>query len=453
MNRALHREDFGDNLINDYLNVFSTYSFKNELYGKISLHVLIGQALKNVYYRMGSRVIDVRVHLLLIKPQGTGKGAGYGFVERMATALGLRFESLTEATDAGLIGSVQYDPIQKKNVLTEGLLKTADIVGMEEADVLFDLSNDFSRKGMTYFQIAMNPLNDESCTLTKQLSTQKIQFKPHASLVLCSYPPDSLVDKLLKTGFIDRIIPIFEDVTLADRLEVIKKMSENINISTRDSFAEQFNDVYERLQAVINNFSAKTNPVEINISQKIHSLILQVIDEFAMKILDASPKAREKLEHFISRMYETLLKLSIHHALLSYRQNVEVVDVLYARLTYMPIWRNLIISVESLLIISPIEKSRRHRIIRQSIEEFDRQAKVGKYVKKDKTGVWVRRLTMVENLQHKWDSCSRDTADNNLYKLEKVSLSYSKVTRYEKDKYFERKYFGDTAYLRKIKDV
>jgi len=131
MNRALHREDFGDNLINDYLNVFSTYSFKNELYGKISLHVLIGQALKNVYYRMGSRVIDVRVHLLLIKPQGTGKGAGYGFVERMATALGLRFESLTEATDAGLIGSVQYDPIQKKNVLTEGLLKTADIVGME----------------------------------------------------------------------------------------------------------------------------------------------------------------------------------------------------------------------------------------------------------------------------------------------------------------------------------
>ena len=188
--------ELGDTLIRDYIDLFSTYSFKNRLYGQISLHVILGQAISRpefdidlndphhvksipVYYTMGSRVLDTRIHMLLIKPQGTGKGAGYGFVKKVAEEVGLKFQSLTESTDAGLIGTIDSDG----NII-EGLLATADIVGMEEASVLFDLTSDFSKKNMTYMQITMNPVTDSSCYISKKLGSQLIEFRPHASFLL-----------------------------------------------------------------------------------------------------------------------------------------------------------------------------------------------------------------------------------------------------------------------------
>ena len=444
--------DFGDKLIDDYITAFSTESFKNEMYGRISLHVLLGQALKNVYYRMGAREIDIRIHMLLIKAQGSGKGAGYGFIKKMAKLLELDFQSLTESTDAGLIGTLQRDEVTKEITIVPGLLFSSDVVGMEEASVLFDYTNEFSKKNMTYMQITMNALEDSACHITKRLGNETIDFKPHASFLLMTYPPDKLVDKLLKTGFIDRVVPLFEEVTLMDRLEVIKIMSENINVANPEELEKQRRYVAKRLKVVISKF--QKGKIRIVIPKDVHKIVLGVIQEFAMKILDASPKAREKLEHFISRLYEILLKLSIHHAILSNRAKLDISDIIYARITYMPIWRNIIISIESLLVISPIERQRTHSIIRNSIYEYDKQIKIKEFVKKD---VWVRRLTMVENLQSKWDNCSKETADNNLYKLEKVPETsyekFGKVAGYEKDKFFERKYFGNIAYLKKIRDI
>lgn len=453
MIKSYTHKDFGDTLIKDYLNVFGTHSIKNTKYGKISMHVLLGQALKNVYYMLGAREIDIRIHLLLIKAQASGKGAGYGFCETMAHALGLDFKSYSDETGAGLAGTKEYDPTLKKHVEVEGALKTADIIGKEEASALFDYTSEHSKMNLIYMQQTMNPLKDASCHIGRKLGGMEIDFKPHASFLLMSYPPDKLVDKLLKTGFLDRMICVFEEVTLEDRLEVIRRMKEMINTSSKKSSAEKMDSVIQRMKIVVNKFQKEN--IRMLIPDDVHQSILEVIDELAMKILDASPKARNKLEHFISRLYETLIKLSIHHALLSLRTNVTIGDVLYARMTYFPIWQNLIISIESLLIISPEEKHRKQVIILRAKEEYERLIKEGKYVKKN---VWVRRPTMIKNLQSKWDNCSVPTADNNLSKIEKVSILkkynklFSKITEYEKDKIFERKYFGDVAYIKKIKE-
>ena len=211
---VVHKDEVGDVLINDYMKVFNTYSFRNESYGRISLHVIIGQALcRSIYYRIGSRGQDIRVHLLLIKPQGTGKGAGYGCIENIATGVGLSFQNLTESTDAGLVGTSEYDEQTKQKIVVPGLLQTTDIIGMEEASIIFDFNNEFSKKNITYFQITMNALKSKSCEINKRLGGIDISFKPHASFIFATYPPDKLVDKILKTGFLDRTIPIFEEVT------------------------------------------------------------------------------------------------------------------------------------------------------------------------------------------------------------------------------------------------
>ena len=450
MSTAVRSNDIGEKIIEEYLELFNLHSFKNQLYGKISLHVILGQLLSKsndgiggIYYKQGAREIDPRVHLLLIKPQGTGKGAGYGFVERTSRALGLDFQSLTESTDAGLVGTLQ------DNEIVPGLLQSADVVGMEEASVLFDYASDFSRKNMTYMQITMNALEDSSCNITKKLGTETIEFKPHASFVLMTYPPDKLVDKLLKTGFIDRVIPIFEDVTLIDRLEIIEIMLKNINVTDKESFKKKFDELIKKIKNIEDKY--RTVRKKIDIPEEMHKVIFRIISEFANKVQAASPKAREKLEHFVTRLHETLLKLAIHHAVLCRRETVEMSDVLYARLLYIPIWRNLIISIESLLIISPQERARKHRIIKTALDEYDKQMKKREFVKNK---VWVRRTTMLENLQPLWDNCSLETADNNLMKLEKSpELEYSKISKYERDKFFERKMIGHSAYLKKIKDI
>ena len=450
----LNRKEYGNKLIRDYISYFSQSSVKNELYGKISMHVVLGQALKNIHYKMGNRKIDIRVHLLLIKPQGTGKGAGFGVAMRFAQSLGLDFQTLTSSTDAGLEGTLEYDEEEKERVIVPGLLQTADIIAMEEASVLFDLVSDFSKKNMTLMQITMNPLDDASCHIDKKLGSELISFKPHASFLLTTYPPDKLADKVVKTGFLDRTIAVFEDVTLEDRLEVMKKLLPQINSTSAAESAEQFDSISKRLIRVT-EFANKHIPNGcITIPQDVQVLLMQVIEEFAMKVLNASPKAREKLEHFISRLFETLLKLAIHHAILDLRNSLDVSDIAYARLTYLPIWTNLIISMESLLVISSEERMRKNQVIIKSLREYDRQIKIGKFVKNN---VWVRRMTMLQTLRGDWDSCSIETADKLLSKIEKEpKTSYDKFMRcraYNQDKFFEKKNIGGVAYIKKIRDI
>lgn len=450
---VMRKTNIGDNLVNDFDDVFSNYSIQNKTYGTMTLHVVFGQALcKNVYYRIGSRKIDIRIHLLLIKPPATGKGAGFTVCKELSEKVNLAFQALTLSTEAGLAGTKIYDQAEKEEVIVDGLLKTADIIGMEEASVLFDLASEFSKTNMTLMQITMNPLWDTSCTISKRLGTQLIEFKPHASFLLTSYPPSNLADKITRTGFLDRMITVFEPVSLEQRLVTLREMAEKSNIPEDDINAKK-EEVFETIAGIINFF--KKGEHCIIIPKDVDSTLLYIIEEFAIKVLDASPKAQEKLEHFVTRLYDILKRLAIHHALFDLRTTVKTEDILYARRIYLPIWQNLIINIESLLIIDPTEKVRKNKIIIQSLKEYDRLLKEGKYVKQK---VWVRRLSMLPGLQQQWDSCSKETASNNLSQLEK-SKGYSrewfqKISRIEeKDKFFETKDIGGFTYIKKIRTL
>ncbi len=450
----------GDKFINDFVEYFSLSSVKNDTYAKIMLHVVLGQALcKNVYYHVGARKVDIRTHMLLIKPQATGKGAGFGVAETLCKHLRLQFDSLTTTTDAGLVGTIVYDPQLKQHVKTYGLLKTSDIIGMEEASVIFDSAAEYSKDTMTLMQITMNPLWDSSCYISKKLGADKIEFKPHASFILTSYPPDNLAEKVLKTGFIDRLIPIFEDVTLEQRLEIIKHIAKLMNMD-RKNIERMEKNILGRFGKIVNNY--KDGKYAMIIPTDVRDDILRALEEFAIQVLDASPKTRQKLEHFVTRLYDMLLKLSVHHALLDLRTTIDKTDVLYARRLYLPIWKNMITHIESLLIIDPVAKARRNKIIKSSLDVYDALREEGVYVKrkkvKGKTEVYVRRLSMLPLLQQRWDNCSKETADRSLGEIEKSTAEspdvFSRLAAIdEKDKYFERVVFGSTTYLKKIRDI
>ena len=433
--RTFTVNDFGNKLIKDYIELFCSYSIKNEMYARVSLHVLLGQLLRNIYFKNVARKIDIRVHLLLIQPSGTGKGAGYGFFVKLAEDLGLKVEELTEATDAGLVGTIDhFDYHNNRWVITEGLMKDADIIAMEEASTLFDFSSDFSKKNLTYIQIATNPLFDASCKISKKIGNAYIQFKPHCSFLLLSYKPDRLEEAILKRGFIQRFITIFREVDLTERLRILDAAIEGINAIPEEEFKMKYDSLVRRLKVLQRIYGRKETPFEIKEDAKLR--LKDVTVELLEMIKEASKKARVKLEEFSFRLYEILTKLAIHHAILCLKDSVDIQDVIYARNLYKPIWRSTIFYVEDLLEPKPVERSKEHRRILTTIDEYKTLLKEGKYVKNE---VYVRRKILVDRLKDRWD-VSSVTASTRLKEL-------------ESDGWFERRYFGSIPYVRLLRDV
>lgn len=462
--KAVHGEDFGDTLIRDFLKVFDEHSMKNKPYGRLILHVILGQALKNICFRVGARRIDIRLHGLLIRPSGSGKGAGYGFYADLATELGFNNQLLTESTDAGLVGTAQINPQTREPELMPGLMVDADLISMEEASVLFDYQSEFSKKNLTYLQIAMNPIEDASCHISKRIGMlqEPIEFDPHCSFLLMTYIPDKFVDSLIKRGVIQRFIPIIQRVPVEERLDVVKMAISRIGQSSLVGLTDDYQSVVNRLRIVINKYNKfgvinETDKLsreqidkiraeaEFTLDDKARKAIERVIIDFTEKIKDTTMMAQEKLEEFTHRNFEILMKLAIHHAILSMKTSVDAADVIYAKNVYEPIWESLIYNIEDLLIPSQVQRMRYMQTVSYAISVYNELRKNKKYTKDD---VWVRRLSMLDKLQVKWDNCSFITANK---KLKMIETTNEKDTN--KTKWFLIKKIGTVVYVKLIRDV
>jgi len=497
------KEEFGDNLIRDYLKVFDSYAIGNPAYGRLILHVILGQALKHIYFRQAARKIDIRLHGLLIRASGSGKGAGYGFFCKLAEDLGIDNQQLTEATDAGLVGtgSVNQEGAVEIN---DGLMKDADLISMEEASPLFDYSEAFSKKNLTYLQIAMNPLHDASCHVSKKIGSlpDAIEFKPHCSFLLLTYIPDKFLDALVKRGVIQRFITVLQTVSLEERMKTVDKAIDRINISIEKKMEDEYASVKMRLKTVIMKYQrlGGFNPEEakyrfnekrvkkmfedgirpkpskeklellfddfqknlkqfedeewylkygycFDISDSAKEALRQVEKELVEMIKDTTEMAQEKLSEFTHRIFEILIRLSIHHSILRLDNTVKTEDVIYAKRVYKPVWQETIYFIEDNLVPSTNERIKMNMIIQRAVDEYKIITKANK-PKHVKNHIWVRRHTMLTQLQKRWDNCSYVTAAKRLSKIETTKLNDS-----NKNKWFLVKKFGNIPYIRLIQDI
>jgi len=497
------KADFGDGLIRDYLKVFDSYAIGNPAYGRLVLHVILGQALKHIYFRQDARKIDIRLHGLLIRASGSGKGAGYGFFCKMAEDLGIDNQQLTEATDAGLVGTGSTNQ-EGEIEINEGLMKDADLISMEEASPLFDYTEAFSKKNLTYLQIAMNPLHDASCHVSKKIGSlpDAIEFKPHCSFLLLTYIPDKFLDALVKRGVIQRFVTVLQTVSLEERMKTVNKAIDRINISVERKIEEDYNSVKMRLKTVIlkyqklggfnpeearyrfnekrvrENFEKMIKPKPskekldllfddfqknlqkfeeeewfikygycFDISDSAKEAIREVEKELVEMIKDTTEMAQEKLSEFTHRMFEILVRLSIHHAILRLDNSVKTEDIIYAKRVYKPVWQETIYFIEDNLTPSTNERLKINLIIHKAVDTYKAILKANK-PKHVKENIWVRRATILSLLQKKWDNCSYVTAAKRLSKIETT-----KPNDTNKNKWFVVKKFGNIPYIRLIQDI
>jgi len=493
-------KEFGDKFITQYLKYFYEYSMKNKDYGLLILHVLIGQALKHVYFREGARKIDIRMHGLFISPSGTGKGAGFGLFCKLATDLGLDNQQLTEATDAGLAGTGIRLP-DGNYELIPGLMETADFISMEEASPIFDMQSQFSKKNLTYLQQAMNPLDDASCEISKRLGSMidAIRFKPHCSALLTTYIPDHFKEDLVKRGVMQRFTMVMKNPSLEDRMKIIYNAIDKLNAKTEEHYEKEYQELLTSFKTIINEFQklggleeedTKKYQVEDDklhrivgriaptldkkqqesLCKKIHSEVSKLqkpvwkgfcfdIDdkvkvelkvdmyELVEMIKDTTVIAQEKLAEFVHRIYEILVRLAIHHSIIRMDRCVRSNDVLYAKKIFTPIWKELIYNIEELLVPTSTQMVKTTFIIHRSIDTYKRLIKENdkRYVKKKE---WVRRTKLLQDLQFVWNNCSRVTANNRLLELET-----EKEGDTNKNKWFLKNKINNIVCVRLIQDI
>lgn len=320
---------------NEFSNLWSSrfeeFSYNNEMFGKFSLHLLVGQLLKYNSIKKKGQSIDLRFNIYAMMDTGSGKSAALDMVYPYAEKLDLNFVSIDTSTDASLLGTVEaqneyneYNDKETKYIIVDGLLKDADIVHYDEAEALL-IANKNSDQTKLYFQKGMNPIGTPSNILMKKLAHgDPIRFPCTSSFYFTSYVPEKFESLAVHTGLLQRVGLCPKELTYQDRLNNSFKDidflgEEEITLDSDREIMSMLRQVQSAGECHLDFDFSGVKPVLKNRVKAMYD------------IAQTSSFSIQKLYNgFVPRYQNHLYVLACHHAVLSDRMNIKVEDVDYA---------------------------------------------------------------------------------------------------------------------------
>lgn len=322
------------NALEQYIEYFRTKSKYNELFGRLSGHVVLGQLCKHVKLPQENYYDDCRVHLLLIQRSGTGKSAGNDVFLSVVEGLGQSVHSMDDFSDASVAGTVRDNDENEEVTERAGFLGNNDYVHADEASTLFDPTKHQS-KTLIFIQKACNPIGSPSNVINRSLSAGDVETRSETSFLLTTYPPERRreVEMILNSGLMQRMLflPRILD-TQTKRLmsrEVIKqqsKMGSDELVLRGELDGDDENTVYiDNVVLKFADFQSFCNDIrEVRISSSFDSYQMNK-SEFMYDYINANTQRddiKEKLQDFINRWLIMIRKLATHHALLNRRSHI-----------------------------------------------------------------------------------------------------------------------------------
>lgn len=445
------REYFGQSLINSYVQLFNQRVKRQPNFAELTLHCIIGQlpAVKQMRIHVGANDLDLRISGCFFKPSGSGGGRGFNFMSKIAKAIGLNYRVITEITDAALIGTSAEQKVysaKKKGMVFETRIERgaldptvdendpkrpiASIVAMNEADILFsEKSSEHKKNAMLYYQIALNTMGTDDNLLAKKLAHGDwIEFNPNCSLMLMSYPPDSFYDTIVKRGFLQRMIILYNTFTTEDRMTVAKELTQMLESGCNTE--EGIDDLVKRLQYVNKFWEGKE--AKITVQPEALKILVKLVDEFFSQFEGIADYPRRKLEEFSQRWIEHIWRLAWHHMILRLDTTITLEDVGYAKSYVMPVWKQLIGLLEE-GIVQPRDSERAWKTkLAEAVKLYNSIIKV----KKQKKNTPIPRASFVRKLA---------TSD---YWNVSYKTASSRVRKMEDEDWFERTYIGTAPMIR-----
>jgi len=220
-----------------WTNIFCEYSYNNEKYAQLCMHLVLGQIYRRRFIIKGAQRLDGRVSIAAFWDSSGGKSAPYGFVKSMLEAADLDVADLDDYTDAGLVGTwreaEEHDDEENGELILEpGILQTTDVLHFDEASTLF-METTHTKKAVNFLEKALNPIGTPQNMITKKLARgPPIEFYSDLSLFLTSYIPEHLGEEFLNKGLMQRVIVLPKRLTFQNRIDNIRLDASKLGIES-----------------------------------------------------------------------------------------------------------------------------------------------------------------------------------------------------------------------------
>lgn len=317
-------EDFVDSWVDVFTN---DYSYENPTYGRAVLHVIMGRVLVNQKIVKRGAVTRPRISLFYLQGASSGKSSAYPMIYEVLEELNIEVMSPDELSDAALIGTVERTVDDEGNEVwedQEGVLAETELFHFDEASVLINPKK-YQKNIMTYLQKALNPIGSEQNAITKKLAHgDEITIRPNCSLLLTSYMPEKIVDTVLNTGFLQRMIVVPRELTVDDRMSQIEQ--------DIDALGEQKNtadlaDLIEELKLIKRHYTGTDYEFEW---RRAKPAVKKWAREMIDTARDTPREVRKVLMSFVPRQIEQLYRLALHYCCMRRDTTIKPKDVKYA---------------------------------------------------------------------------------------------------------------------------
>ncbi len=316
-------------LVKLWSEVFEIYSFNNPEYSRACFHLVMGMILKNCRIDRDGTKTDPRMSVLYIKPTFSGGSAGFDMVSLISKGLKFNVNTITDATDAALIGSFDFDDVLKCPIMKKGILdkSISDLVYWGESSIIFQKNlPSHSMKTRNYLQAALNPIDSEESKLKKDLKDGIITCEVECSLLLVTFPPKELDDDILYSGAVQRFCFIPKALNIDGRMENINediKRYEKRGIDIKEKIARliitlnEIKEKYKKGTIFIMNSEATTKFKELEI-------------ELGQKYKKTDIRIQDHMGGILSSTVRKISAISLHTAAIRGDFNINKDDIEYA---------------------------------------------------------------------------------------------------------------------------
>jgi len=426
--RSDKQKYFGNALINKFKENFETKVWFTPHFAIASFHVIFGQLpnIKNMRIRVGNNYEDCRIHLLLLQESGSGKGAGFSFVKSICDDLNLIFHESGDLTNASIAGSMSPQEDGQAELKPGNLDprynggEGIDILASNEASQIIDTrSRHYDKNALMNLQKAMNPMGTADNVITKEtgVSNQAIRFNSDVSLYLTTFKPERLFQTMTQTGFLQRVVLLYNPISLNDKWMVGQKhldMLENGNVKSIDN-----SDIVTAMK-YINSYYAGVDKLTLTSGAK-QAFKDGVLPYIYRPLLKLETNTMHEVKKFTTRYQVLLYKLAWHHAMTRLSKTVDVEDVAYAKKIFLPLFKKLVAFMENEYIVDSDTKTKTYsekQIIKREYRNYAESA--------GKKNPWLYKTELVKRLQNIWD-VSREASRHRLERY--ISLFEVKTTK------------------------
>tara|TARA_R100001129_G_scaffold38018_2_gene25603 strand:- start:5120 stop:6502 length:1383 start_codon:yes stop_codon:yes gene_type:complete len=425
-------------ILRGYLEHFRQVSINNDTPALLSFFFAQGQAaVPYIRIPYSNTHLDPRVHVFWIQSSRTGKSIAWEFVGSLLKEAGLRTDSFTTGSDAGLIGGFEQDE-EGNNTPTEGLLAGRKALNFDEGSIILTNKQHFSEV-VLYLQQACAAVGSNSNILVKHLKPGTIEAESLVSLWITTYPPSGVKEYVLTRGIFQRVLLFWRHWSMDMRSEV-----ENIRLDgffnkpkeddvSFDDLVQYFKDldrnmakrVCELAEITPAEWETKERPEQEEVAQSIMHQMFSVEEEVNVALRNASedyftlvenmdPSTSEIVASFIPGLNNYTVIFATHLALLEGKWHIRADHIEMSKEILFDLYQNLIIWLEGEV---QVGQDAREKAISMSVwkEAYEACSMVG--FDDIRGDGWVRKKHLLDTYCKKKGNCSLGTARNHYGKV------------------------------------